>query len=160
MHSTPGARAAPVFRDLNRPAIDAVLMRNVVGRLAYAYRDRVDIEPLHYVYDDGWIYGRTSAGTKLATLEYNPWVAFEVDEVEGMFEWRSVVVRGSFHLLPEEGSPRERALRAHGIARLRDLVPSAFGDADPTPFRDIVFRIAVGEANGRECLPPHAATAP
>ena len=64
----------------------ALLARNQVGRLAFTFHDRVDIQPLHYVYEAGWIYGRTSQGTKLATLAHHQWVAFEVDEVEGLFE--------------------------------------------------------------------------
>ena len=61
----------------------ALLGAHHVGRIAFTFHDRVDIEPISYVYADGSIYGRTSPGTKLATVRHHPWVAFEVDEVEG-----------------------------------------------------------------------------
>ena len=53
-----------------------------VGRLAFTFHDRVDIEPISHVYSEGWVYARTSPGTKLTTVKHHPWVAFEVDEVQ------------------------------------------------------------------------------
>ena len=45
----------PVFRELTREGCEALLAVSHVGRLAYTFHDRVDIEPIHYVYADGWI---------------------------------------------------------------------------------------------------------
>ena len=84
------AQNQPVFNKLTREEIDALLTRNTVGRIAYAFKDRVDIEPVNYAYADGWIYGRTSPGSKLHTLSHNRWVAFEIDESRGVFDWSSV----------------------------------------------------------------------
>lgn len=139
----------PRFRDLSRLEIEEILSRNYIGRLAYSFKDRVDIEPLHYIYEDGWIYGRTSPGTKIATIRHNYWVAFEVDEVDAFFDWRSVVVRGGFYILTEDGTPREREARERAIELLQRLVPGSFTDHDPTPFRTILFRIALQEVEGR-----------
>lgn len=36
-----------------------------VARIAYSRENQVDIEPIHYIYQDGWLYGRTSRGAKL-----------------------------------------------------------------------------------------------
>jgi nitroimidazol reductase NimA-like FMN-containing flavoprotein (pyridoxamine 5'-phosphate oxidase superfamily) len=146
MHPQP----TPEFRDLTREEIDEVLSRNHVGRLAFSHRDRVDIEPIHYVYDEGWIYGRTSPGTKLTTIAHNYWVAFEVDEIQALFRWRSVVVRGGFYIFPEDGAPREVEARERAIELLRRLVPGTFTDHDPVPFRTVIFGIAVQEVEGRE----------
>ena len=55
-------RRAPSFRDLSPDEAVAVLARNDFGRLAFTLRNRVDVQPLHYVYDDGWLYGRTREG--------------------------------------------------------------------------------------------------
>ena len=73
-----------VVRDLDFPEIEAMLKSHRYGRLAFSFRDRVDIEPIHYVYEAGWLYGRTSPGTKLTVLAHHPWVAFEIDEVRGL----------------------------------------------------------------------------
>lgn len=139
----------PVFRNLEPYEIDAILRRNHVGRIAYSFHDRVDIEPIHYVYDEGWIYGRTSPGTKLTTIEHNYWVAVEVDEVDGIFDWRSVVVRGGFYLLSRNGTPREEEAWTHAVELLRRLIPEALTARDPVPFRTDLFRIAAQEVAGR-----------
>jgi uncharacterized protein len=147
-------RRAPRIRELGREEIDAILARNHVGRLAYAWQNHVDIEPLHYVYDGGWIYGRTSHGAKMEATGY-AWspVAFEVDEIEGLFRWRSVVVHGGFYTLPQKGAEWEEAEWKRGVELLRKLIPATFTDDDPVAFRTVLFRIAVQEATGREATP-------
>lgn len=147
-------RPRPRFRALTREESAAVLARNHVGRLAYTWQNHVDIEPLHYVYHEGWIYGRTSPGAKLdATgLAWCP-VAFEVDEVEALFRWRSVVVRGGFYALDEHGAEWEQAEWRTGVEQLRTLIPETFTPDDPTAFRTVLFRIAAQDVTGREAVP-------
>ena len=61
--STPTARSGsrPPRIATMRPAdCLALLERQTVGRMAYTYRNRVDITPIHYVYSDGWLFARTS----------------------------------------------------------------------------------------------------
>jgi nitroimidazol reductase NimA-like FMN-containing flavoprotein (pyridoxamine 5'-phosphate oxidase superfamily) len=139
----------PTFRELDRAECDAILGRNSVGRVAFSLHDRVDIEPISYVHEGTWIYLRTGHGTKVSTVAHNRWVAFEVDEVEGMFEWRSVVVHGAIYRLDPEGAPEARAAYAHAVALLRSLNSEALGPRDAAPFRDIIMRIYVDEVTGR-----------
>jgi nitroimidazol reductase NimA-like FMN-containing flavoprotein (pyridoxamine 5'-phosphate oxidase superfamily) len=121
----------------------AFLSQRHVGRIAFSRNDRVDIEPISYTMDGDWIFGRTGAGTKLCALAHHPWCAFETDESSGMFEWTSVVVKGTFYLLdPESGSP-DTYLRA--LACIRALEPMAFSAADSAPHRGIMFGIFVNE---------------
>lgn len=147
----------PRFRALDREECLAILARNHVGRIAYAWQNHVDIEPLHYVYHDGWLYGRTSHGAKLETTGTTWWpVAFEVDEIEALFRWRSVVVHGGFYVLPGDGTDRQDEEWAQGVALLRTLLPETFTEADPVAFRTVVFRMAVQEVTGREAMPDGA----
>ena len=140
-------RTGPTIRDLTQDQSLALLRRRNVGRIAFSLRDRVDIEPINYVSDGSWIFGRTSKGTKLSTLLHNPWCAFETDEFTDMFEWSSVVVKGAFSLLdPEVGSP-DTYRRAEGL--LRTLVPGTFTAHDPMPHRDIIFGIFVDTITGK-----------
>jgi nitroimidazol reductase NimA-like FMN-containing flavoprotein (pyridoxamine 5'-phosphate oxidase superfamily) len=149
------SQTVPTFRSLTRAECDALLARNHVGRLAYSFHDRVDVQPINYVYESGWIYGRTSEGHKVATLEHNRWLAFEVDEVRGPFDWASVVVQGTFHRIDvDAGAPSlEHAAGARAIHLLRSLVPETFAADDPTAFRTVLFRISVGEMTGRAASP-------
>jgi nitroimidazol reductase NimA-like FMN-containing flavoprotein (pyridoxamine 5'-phosphate oxidase superfamily) len=138
------------FRILSREESERVLMRNHVGRIAYSFHDRVNIEPVHYVFDEGWLYGRTSHGEKLTIIEHHPWVAFEVDEVRDVFDWRSVVVKGAFYVVGAVGDERDEVAFTRGVALMRALVPDVLTANDPTPFRQSVFRIHLDEVTGRE----------
>lgn len=135
--------------ELEREEIDRVLSRNSVGRVGFSWRDRVSIQPLGYVYRDGWIWGRTSPGQKLVTIKHNYWVAFEVDEVDGPYEWRSVLVHGGFYQLTPEGQPHETEIYHRGLELLRDAEPETLRPDDPAPFRSVLFRIAAQELTGR-----------
>lgn len=154
------------IRELSREEIDAILLRNNVGRIAFSFHDRVDIEPINFVYKDGWIYGRTSRGTKLEAIAHNKWVAFEVDEQVAFLRWRSVVVKGAFYVLTALSPPtpdatdtalREDAAFNQGVALLRSLLADTLLASDPTPFRHTVFRIHLDEVSGREASPPAGA---
>ena len=139
-------RETPLFHELDRDQCVAILDRNHIGRIAYAFRDRVDITAISYVYDDGWLYLRTEVGDKLVTMAHNRWVAFEVDEIEGLFDWRSVVVHGGIYVLdPQEHAAEHR----HAVEVLRTLIPATFRPEDPAPFRDIVLRIHLDSVSGR-----------
>jgi nitroimidazol reductase NimA-like FMN-containing flavoprotein (pyridoxamine 5'-phosphate oxidase superfamily) len=154
-HPTP-----PRFRTLDREHCIEILARNHVGRIAYAWKNHVDIEPLHYVYHDGWLYGRTSHGAKIEATGTTWWpVAFEVDEVEDLFRWRSVVVHGGFYTVGDDGVEVHADDWRRGIELLRTLIPETFAEGDPVAFRTIVFRMAVQEVTGREAVPGDAPAA-
>lgn len=137
------------FRSLSRAECEALLERNHVGRAAYTFHDRVDIQPVTYVYGDGWLYGRTEPGEKIETLRHHRWIAFEVDEVRGPFDWESVVVHGAMYLPDAEGSPADREAYALTLEAIRTIVPQALGEDDPTPWRHVLFRINVDDVTGR-----------
>ena len=140
----------PTFRELSRSESLEILARNHVGRVAYARQNQIDIEPVHYVYADRWIYGRTSKGKKIETTGYSWWpVAFEVDEVDDLFRWRSAVVHGGFYTLDPAGATWEREEALKAIELLRTLIPETMTEDDPVPSRSVIFRIAVQEVSGR-----------
>lgn len=139
----------PQFRELDRSECERILREHRVGRLAFTLHDRVDIEPISYAYDDGWLYCRSAPGTKIDVLARHPWVAFEVDEVSGPFDWRSVVVKGTAYFVEPDGTPEQREAYRRAVNALRKIAPSAFTEADPTPQRALIFRIHVNEVRGR-----------
>jgi nitroimidazol reductase NimA-like FMN-containing flavoprotein (pyridoxamine 5'-phosphate oxidase superfamily)/osmotically-inducible protein OsmY len=159
---------APLFSVLDRKACEAILSRNSVGRIAFSLHDSVRIVPIHYAYASGWIYGRTATAGKLDEIIRNRRVAFEVDEHTQLFEWRSVVATGPLYLIKPGGAPSDQRVLTKAVSLLRELVPSAFTESDPVPFRDQLFRIRVAEitgrasgpTGGRKLLPESAKTAP
>ena len=145
----PARRSGPVIRVMRRAACEALLRRHVVGRIAFSFHDRVDIVPIHYVLQEGWLFARTSRGAKLTTMRHSPWVAFEVDEVDGIFDWRSVVVHGTVYEIAPDAAGTGGALWTRGVAALRKLIPKTGTEADPVPFRSVVFGIHIDTMTGR-----------
>ncbi|MDE3052672.1 MAG: pyridoxamine 5'-phosphate oxidase family protein [Gemmatimonadota bacterium] len=143
----------PTFRELSPEECEALLAVNHVGRLAFTFKDRPDIEPIHYVFDNGWIFGRTTQGTKLTTIGHHPYVAFEVDEVRGTFDWRSVVALGTVYLLDPEFGTANAAEYARAVELMRRFMPETLAAGDPVPFRTVMFGIHVDELRGREATP-------
>jgi uncharacterized protein len=141
------------FRTLTLDESRALLSRHDVGRLAYAYKQRIDIEPLHYVLEGDWLYLRTSQGSKLSMLEHSPWVAMEVDEVRGLFDWESVVIHGSVQVINAAEGPEAAARWEHAVQTFRRLLPAAFAVGDPTPHRDVMLRVHLSHVEGRAASP-------
>lgn len=160
---TPGSSAASstptstVIRDLTRVECEELLQRNHVGRIAFAFRGKVDIEPIHFVFADQAIYVRTTHGTKLSVLAHHPWVAFEVDEIDGPFDWKSVVVKGTVYPVEKADIPQLAKSYEHARDVLQAVMPAAFTADDPAPQRSIILRIHIHEWEGRasNAVPDH-----
>lgn len=139
-------KALPRFRTLTQQESQTLLGRHHTGRLAFTFHDQVDIEPISYVFADKWLYARTAPGTKLVKLAHNPWVAFEVDEVTGPFDWKSVVVRGTAYFITPHADP---AAYEEAVNVLRSIDPRALTHEDLVPERSTLFRIHADSLVGR-----------
>lgn len=141
---------------LDRAACEALLRRGQVGRIAFSFRDQVDIRPIAFVFDpeEGWIFGRMEAGDKVRTLLHHRWVAFQVDEIASLWSWSSVVVQGALHfLVPEEEggavTGELERVRKRSEAALQRLFPDLGSETDPGAHRTLLFGIAPQEISGR-----------
>ena len=139
----------PKIRKMSAASCLALLRREIVGRMAFSFHDRVDITPIHYVYANRWLFARTSHGAKMTTIAHAPWVALEVDEVKSVFEWQSVVVHGTVYLAERDAGPIEARRWLTGIALLKRIVPGTGTTHDPVAFRSLVFGIHIESISGR-----------
>ena len=135
-------------------AIEAILKRNNICRLALFDAEYPYIVPLCYGYEDGCLYFHGFAGgTKLDLIGKNPNVSFEVEEglevttdpdpCEWSVKYRSVVGRGVAEILD---GPEKRA----GL----DIVVKAFAGRtldfpDKAMAAVTVVRVRVKELSGR-----------
>ena len=62
-----------------------------MGRIGCRDGDSVYVVPISFVYDDGCAYGHSAEGRKLTLMRARPEVCFEVDDIRGLSDWRSVV---------------------------------------------------------------------
>ena len=150
---------APLVHELSRAAIEVVLRRNGVGRLAYVLEDRVEVEPIHFAFADGWIYGRTAQGARLRTVQHDRMITFHVDEVDGVLAWRSIVGRGLVTLLPLDPTAQERAQWQEGLAAIHQFESSGHRTSDDVAPRGTAFRILLVEVVGQGCGETLATTA-
>jgi len=153
MTTTRHATAAPHIRTLRQSECLALIRRHNVGRMAFTFHDRVDIAPIHYAYSDGWLFARTSQGTKMTTIAHVPWVAFEVDEVQDVFDWKSVVAHGTIYTMAPDAGHAEAHLWEKGIEALKAVVPETGSPDDPVPGRSLVFGIHIDRMTGRASRP-------
>jgi len=137
-------------RSLDRREAESLLSNHHTGRMAFAFHDRITIGLVNYVYADGWIYARIEHGPALTTLRHHQWVAFEVDELETVYDWRAVTVHGSIQFLSDDRSSPEWRDFNRAVELIRAQVPSALTSDDPLPERNQIYRIHVDELLGRE----------
>jgi nitroimidazol reductase NimA-like FMN-containing flavoprotein (pyridoxamine 5'-phosphate oxidase superfamily) len=136
---------APEFFIMSRQDCADMLGRNHVGRLAYRDASRLNIQPIGYVARDNVLFLRSAPGAKMDALARDPYVAFEVDEIEGPFDWRSVVVQGTIYTVERDGSAAEQ----RAVDAIRSVMRGAFTDRDPAPDRKIIYGLYVHEVAGR-----------
>lgn len=144
--------AKPVFARLTADDCDAVLRRNHVGRIAFVTGGIVDIEPVHFVAANSWVFMRSADGAKLEAFAHSPYVAFEVDEVDGTFDWRSVVAHGTIYVMAQHGGRYDREAYRRSLDALRSFVPETLTETDPTPFRDTIYGLHIDRMTGRMAM--------
>ncbi len=135
---------------LTSEEIDAVLREQAIGRIGCCAFGRPYVVPITYAYDGVAVYAHAREGLKLRAMRSNPSVCFEVDHMESLSEWKSVIAMGTFSELKE----READLAMQLLRRrLAPLVPSATsvpdGHLHPSGMPWSVFRILLGERTGR-----------
>jgi nitroimidazol reductase NimA-like FMN-containing flavoprotein (pyridoxamine 5'-phosphate oxidase superfamily) len=136
--------------ELDRAYMEAMLGRHHVARIAFAFHDRVVLTLVNYVYASDWVYARIEAGAGLTTLQHHQWASLAVDEIDGVYDWRSVTVHGSVQLLSADDTPGASSELAKALGLLRTVVPAVFTADDPMPERAQIFRLHVNEIVGSE----------
>ena len=139
------------LRALAGEECEALLARNVVGRIAFAHRGHVNISPTNYVYVAGWLFARADGAMRTA-IRRNRWVALEVAEVSGVSDWRSVVVRGACYATSPAESASDDAELGDGLALLRREVPEIVSSEGGPALRTAIFRVHLDEVSGWEAV--------
>lgn len=137
--------------ELNKREIIDLLESEFIGRLGCHSDGETYIVPINYVYQKNAIYAHSGEGRKIEMLRANPRVCFQVDQIENMFKWKSVILWGTFEELKEE--QRQQAMQ--GLI-LRVMPNTNNPGRDPSHAISpsnretlIVYRINIVKATGR-----------
>ena len=127
--------------------VQAMLARNITGRIAFVNDGEIEIRPVTYAHSGDSIYLRSTPDSALASMDPDgAVVGFEVDEIHTTRRWRSVVIRGTLFRLSAERQ-HEQWMRA--LWALRRLSRDVMRDGDPAAHRDEIFRLLIRQATGR-----------
>ena len=141
---------------LSTHEIDVVIKQQVIGRLGCHADDITYVVPISYAYDGDYIYSHTLEGMKLDIMRKNPKVCFQVDAMDNMANWQSVIAWGEFEELREK-EMRDEALQKL-VNRVLPMISSEtthlspqwpFPSKDIGSIKGIVFRIRIKEKTGR-----------
>jgi nitroimidazol reductase NimA-like FMN-containing flavoprotein (pyridoxamine 5'-phosphate oxidase superfamily) len=145
--------------ELNNDQVEDVLRGEVVGRIGCSVDGRTYVVPIMYAYDGRNVYGHSDDGMKLQMMRANPAVCFEVDHMDGLSSWRSVIAHGTFEEL--DGAAADAALELF-IDRLLPPTESETSTAtldtvegvavhlkDIGAARPVVYCIRLAEKTGR-----------
>lgn len=94
--------------ELNEMQINHFLLSQSVGRIACTDRDVPYIVPVTYIFDGNAIICQSKKGRKLDIMRKNPNVCFEVDSMQNMANWQSVIINGTFKELKAEEATEAR----------------------------------------------------
>jgi nitroimidazol reductase NimA-like FMN-containing flavoprotein (pyridoxamine 5'-phosphate oxidase superfamily) len=86
---------------LNENEMIDLLKKQVTGRIGCHANGTTYIVPINYVYKDGYIYGHSAAGKKIEMLQNNPEACFQVDDIENILNWKSVIAWGIYQQITD-----------------------------------------------------------
>lgn len=136
--------------------IEHLLSKEVIGRIGCTDGKMVYVVPISYAYDGEYIYCHTHEGLKIDIMRRHPDVCFEVDHLQNMANWQSVIAHGRFEELRDPELRRDALERLHG--RILPLVSSEtthlsndwpFRPGDMNNIQGVTFRIRLEEKSGR-----------
>jgi nitroimidazol reductase NimA-like FMN-containing flavoprotein (pyridoxamine 5'-phosphate oxidase superfamily) len=81
---------------LNEAQIEDLLMSLPVGRIGCHAEGTTYIVPVNYFYDGKAIYAHSGKGMKIDMMRINPKVCFQVDAIDDLLNWESVIAWGEF----------------------------------------------------------------
>jgi nitroimidazol reductase NimA-like FMN-containing flavoprotein (pyridoxamine 5'-phosphate oxidase superfamily) len=93
---------------LSPPEIENLLHTEVIAHLGCHANGHTYVVPVTYFYDGDAIIGYSPDGLKLWMMRENPKVCVEVDHIDDLASWRTVVAHGTFEEL--SGTAADEAL--------------------------------------------------
>jgi nitroimidazol reductase NimA-like FMN-containing flavoprotein (pyridoxamine 5'-phosphate oxidase superfamily) len=140
--------------ELSTTEIEKILERALVGRIGCVANGKPYVVPVTYAYYAGAVYVYSVEGMKVRAMRASPEVCFQVDEIDDLTNWRSVIAWGRFEELA--GADADEALHRL-VDRLMPVVTSETARPKAAPAKaetpvsrpTVVYRIVLREKTGR-----------
>jgi nitroimidazol reductase NimA-like FMN-containing flavoprotein (pyridoxamine 5'-phosphate oxidase superfamily) len=126
-----------VVGELTERETEEVLRSNIVGRIGAHAFGKTYVVPITYVYDGSAVYAHTRDGMKLHMMRENPHVCFEVDRMDGLANWTSVIAWGTFEEL--HGDRAGTALKM--LVEVKSQICCKFGSRRLNGYAALVFSL-------------------
>lgn len=145
-----------MFGNLSAEETEEVLQHELVGRIGCSADNIVYVVPTSYVYDGNSIYCHSMEGMKMDMMRKNPAVCFEVDKLEDLGNWKSVIAWGTFHDITDN-EERKKALHLLLNRPLPFITSKTMQLGNSWPFTSeekdtiegVMFRIDISSKSGR-----------
>ena len=111
--------------ELRAPEVEEILRNQIIGRIGCHAFGKTYVVPITYAYDGRYVFAHSTDGMKLHMMRENPHVCFEVDYMDDLANWNSVIAWGTF---AELHNPAERA---KALALLVDRIEPHLRDTPP-----------------------------
>lgn len=137
--------------------IEQVLRAECIGRIGCSDGRKIYVVPVTFVYHDGCIYAHSREGEKIRMMRKNPNVCFQLDAMDSMTNWRSVIVWGKYEELSSD-SEREAGMKimtdrlapfhtSETVGPSKD--PLRLPDVIEKSLKPVAYRIRIAEKTGR-----------
>jgi hypothetical protein len=110
------------------------------------------VVPVSYVYDGDAVYGHSADGLKVRMMRKSPDVCFEVDEIDDLANWRSVIAWGKYEELKGDVAAAAMNLLSSRLAPLtasETAGPAGRGKGHAGNGIEVAYRIRLSERTGR-----------
>jgi hypothetical protein len=136
-----------------------MLSKNYIGRLAFISNGNPHVLPITYYYNqaENTITSYSQVGHKIRAMRKNPQVSLEVDEIESVNNWKSVLAHGVYEELSGSHARQQLHEFTEGVKAIikkkehKDLhFISEFSSKLSSGGIPVVYQIKLTEITGRE----------
>jgi nitroimidazol reductase NimA-like FMN-containing flavoprotein (pyridoxamine 5'-phosphate oxidase superfamily) len=135
----------------------SLLARIRLGRLACARDAQPYVVPLHFAYQDNFLYSFSTVGQKIDWMRASPLVCVQMDEVVNDETWVSLVIFGSYEELPDIPAFKiERELTYELLQRQANWWEPGYAKTiirgAERPLEPVYFRIRIARITGHRSV--------
>lgn len=135
--------------ELTPREVEDFLRENIIGRIGCHAYGRTLVVPITYAYDGDSIYVHSAEGMKLHMMRQNPHVCFEVDHMDDLANWKSVIGSGTFEELQGDAASRAIDLLVNRLDPYVAVPAGASVHPKTGIVPAVVFRIKLENKTGR-----------